>query len=128
MLWYCYAGRVVSLHSVACYLSFCSQGEVCLSMIAVSVCHTCDAAVYGCLVVMYFIPRERCWLEGGCVHSTPRVISLVMLMSFFAHIRIKVWWCFMILFLHSFLDIQVGVGAVLTVCCLSSVVLLPLSW
>ena len=79
---FCFAGRVVSWHSVTCCLSFCSHGEVCLFMIAVSVCHACDAAVYGCLVAMYFIPRERCWLEGGCVHSAPRVISLIMLMSF----------------------------------------------
>ena len=112
-------------------------------MIAVCVYHVCDVAVFGCVVAMYFIPREMClvegghvfytwreryWLEGGCVHTTPWVVSLIMFMFFFAHIRIKVFWCFMILFLHSVHDIQVAVGAVLTVCCLSSVVLLPLSW
>ena len=67
---------------MTCDLSFCSQGELCLSMIAVCVCHVCDAAVYGCLVAMYFIPRERYWLERGCVHSTPWVVSLIMLVFF----------------------------------------------
>ena len=108
---------------MTCDLSFCSQGELCLSMIAV-----CDAAVFGCLVAIYFIPRERCWLEGGCVHSTPWVVSLIKLVFFFMHVRIKVCRCFMILILRSVHDIQVVVGAILTACCLSSVVLLPLSW
>ena len=51
-------------------------------MIAVCVCHASDVAVFGCLVSMYFIPRERCWLEGGRVHSTPQIVSLIMLVSF----------------------------------------------
>ena len=47
-------------------------------MISVSVCHACDVAVFGCLVAMYFIPRERCLVEGGRVHTTPWVVSLIM--------------------------------------------------
>ena len=97
-------------------------------MIAVSVCHACDVAVFGCLVAMYFIPRERCLVEGGRVHSMVWVVSLIMLIFLLLHVSIKVCWCFMIPFVHSVHDIQVVVGSVLTVCCLSSVVLLPLSW
>ena len=52
-------------------------------MIAVSMCHACDVAVFGCLVAMYFIPRERCLVEGGRVHSMVWVVSLIMLMYFF---------------------------------------------
>ena len=51
-------------------------------MIAVCACLASDAAVFGCLVAMYFIPRERCWLEGGHVHSAPQIVSLIMLVSF----------------------------------------------
>ena len=55
-------------------------------MIAVSVCHACDVAVFGCLVAMYFTPRERCLVEGGRVHSMVWVVSLIMLMYVFLHI------------------------------------------
>ena len=79
----CFAGSMVSCHSVACYLSFCSQGELCLSMSTVFVCHACDVAVFGCLGAMYFIPRERCLVESGRVHSTPWIVSLIMLVYFF---------------------------------------------
>ena len=70
---------------------------------------------------MYFIPRERCLVEGGHVfHTSGEVFGggwpctfyglgcepYHAHVFFFAHIRIKVCWCSMIPFVHSVHDMS----------------------